>query len=169
MAPRRDLAAFTAVYERNHQALYRYCRSILRHDEDARDALQSTMTKAFAALPDEGRDFDLRPWLFRIAHNESISIVRRRRPTCELDNDSHAGAESLVDQAVDRERLSHLRSDLNDLPDNQRIALVLRELNGLGHKEIAAVLECSTAVVKQSIFEARTALHEFEQPICHAA
>src|SRR3954467_11848549 len=83
-AARGDAKAFAAVYERHHQALYRYCRSILRHDEDAQDALQSTMTKAFAALQSEQRDFELRPWLFRIAHNEAISILRRRRATAEL-------------------------------------------------------------------------------------
>src|SRR3954463_13915393 len=83
-AARGDAAAFTAVYERHHQALYRYCRSILRHDEDAQDALQSTMTKAFAALRSEQREFDLRPWLFRIAHNEALPILRRRRTTAEL-------------------------------------------------------------------------------------
>jgi len=48
-AARGDTAAYAAVYERHHQALYRYCRSILRHDEDAQDALQSTMARAFAA------------------------------------------------------------------------------------------------------------------------
>ena len=85
-AARGDAAAFAAVYERHHQALYRYCRSILRHEEDAQDALQSTMTRAFAALQDEQRDFELRPWLFRIAHNEAISILRRRRTTAELDD-----------------------------------------------------------------------------------
>src|SRR3954463_11090208 len=77
-AARGDSAAFTAVYERHHQALYRYCRSIVRHDEDAQDALQSTMARAFAALQDEQRDFELRPWLFRIAHNEAVTILRRR-------------------------------------------------------------------------------------------
>src|ERR1041385_384870 len=84
-AMRGDATAFAAVYERHHQALYRYCRSILRHEEDAQDALQSTMTRAFVALQDEERDFELRPWLFRIAHNEAITILRRRTTTDELD------------------------------------------------------------------------------------
>ena len=60
-AARGDAAAFAAVYERHHQALYRYCRSILRHEQDAQDALQNTMAQAFAALQDESRDFELRP------------------------------------------------------------------------------------------------------------
>src|SRR6476660_2033816 len=86
-AARGDAEAFAAGYERHHQALYRYCRSILRHEQDAQDALQSTMTRAFAALQDERRDFELRPWLFRIAHNEAISILRRR-PESALPEDA---------------------------------------------------------------------------------
>src|SRR5918998_3385359 len=82
-AARGDAVAFAAVYERHHQALYRYCRSIVRHDHDAQDALQNTMARAFAALQDRPRDLELRPWLFRIAHNEAVSIVRRRRQTVE--------------------------------------------------------------------------------------
>src|SRR5436190_23975158 len=82
-AVRDDDAALAAMYERHHQALYRYCRSILRNDEDARDALQSTMAKALAALRDEQRDFELRPWLFRIAHNEAISLLRLRREVAD--------------------------------------------------------------------------------------
>src|SRR3954462_7751994 len=96
-AARGDATAFAAVYERHHQALYRYCRSILRHDQDAQDALQSTMTRAYAALQAQPREFDLRPWLFRIAHNEAVSILRRRRPTVELDEALSAGG-SLEDR-----------------------------------------------------------------------
>ena len=84
-AARTDPAVLAAIYERHHQALYRYCRSILHDDEDARDALQSTMAKALAALRDEQRDFELRPWLFRIAHNEAISRLRQRREVVDLD------------------------------------------------------------------------------------
>src|SRR5436189_2926598 len=90
-AARGDAAAFARVYERHHQALYRYCRSLLRHEEDAQDALQSTMANAFAALQQERRDFELRPWLFRIAHNEAISILRRRRDTAELEECASVG------------------------------------------------------------------------------
>ena len=80
-AVRGDDAAFAAVYERHHQALYRYCRSIVHNDQDAQDALQNAFTRAFAALQTEQRDFDLRPWLFRIAHNEAITVLRQRRAT----------------------------------------------------------------------------------------
>src|SRR4051794_17576819 len=155
-AARGDAAAFAALYERHHQALYRYCRSILRHDEDAQDALQSTMAKAFAALQTERRDIELRPWLFRIAHNEAISILRRRRETAELGDVREM--RPMEDRVLEREELRALQFDLADLPDRQRAALVLRELNGLGHAEIAAVLETTPANVKHTIFEARSSL-----------
>src|SRR3954468_17769755 len=99
-AARGDAKAFAAVYERHHQALYRYCRSILRHDEDAQDALQSAMLRAFAALQNERRDLEPRPWLFRIAHNEAVSILRRRTVTCALDEHMRDGA-ALEDRVLE--------------------------------------------------------------------
>jgi RNA polymerase sigma factor (sigma-70 family) len=150
-------AEFAALYERHHQALYRYCRSIVRHEEDAQDALQSTMTRAYAALQEKPHDFDLRPWLFRIAHNESVSILRRRRPTQELD--AELAALGGVDERAElQETLRIFRQDLADLPERQRSALVLRELNGLRPAEIAALLETTPGAVKQSLLEARRAL-----------
>src|SRR4051794_22699171 len=141
-ASRLEPGAFTRVYERHHQALYRYCRSILRHEEDAQDALQSAMLRAFAALQTERRDLELRPWLFRIAHNEAVSILRRRTVTCALDEHLRDGA-AFEDRVLEREALRLLRADLLGLTERQRRALVLRELNGLGHDEIASVLGTS--------------------------
>jgi RNA polymerase sigma factor (sigma-70 family) len=167
-AARGDQAAFAALYEKHHQALYRYCRSILHHDEDAQDALQSTMAKAFAALQTDKREIELKPWLFRIAHNEAISILRRRRETTELPDVPELSP--LEDRVLDREELRILQLDLADLPERQRAALVLRELNGLSHAEIASVLEITPANVKQTIFEARTSLfacREGREMGCH--
>src|SRR5947199_7509939 len=149
-APGRfEAGGFARVYERHHQALYRYCRSILRHEEDAQDALQSAMMRAFAALQTERRELELRPWLFRIAHNEAVTILRRRTATCALDEDLHDGA-ALEDRVLEREALRLLRTDLAGLTQRQRWALVLRELNGLSHDEIAAALDTSPAMVKQA-------------------
>jgi RNA polymerase sigma factor (sigma-70 family) len=159
-AARGDDAALAAMYQRHHQALYRYCRSILHDEEDARDALQSTMAKALAALRDEERDFELRPWLFRIAHNEAISRLRQRRDSVDLDAVGALGTDSLAQTVEDRERLALLRADLRDLPERQRSALVLRELSGLSHEEIAVVLDSSAGAIKQTIFQARAGLHE---------
>ncbi len=150
-------AAFAALYERHHRDLYRYCRSILRDDHDAQDALQSTMTRAFAALRDERRDFELRPWLFRIAHNEAVTVLRRRRAAEPLDEQA-AAAGAVDEQVALGGEVEALRSDLGALPERQRAALVLRELSGLSHVEIAEALDATPQLVKQLIFQARTAL-----------
>jgi RNA polymerase sigma factor (sigma-70 family) len=155
--------AFGIVYERYHDALYRYCRSILRNDADAQDALQSTFASAFAALRSGQRDAPMRPWLFRIAHNESISVLRRRRPCFDLSAASERGTASAEEEVAERAELNLLLRDLRELTDRQRSALVLRELSGLSHEEIAIALGTSVGGAKQMIFEARRALFEFAQ------
>ncbi|MGH2881991.1 MAG: RNA polymerase sigma factor, partial [Solirubrobacteraceae bacterium] len=155
--------AFAIVYERHHQALYRYCRSIVRNDADAQDALQSTFTAAFAALARGGRDVPIRPWLFRIAHNEAVSALRRRRPTAELTAASDYGTTSVEDQVAERAELGLLLRDLRELHERQRSALVMRELSGLSHDEIALALQTSVGAAKQAIYEARRSLFEFAE------
>jgi RNA polymerase sigma factor (sigma-70 family) len=156
-----DERAFATLYERYHQLLYRYCRSMLRHDADAQDALQSAMTGAYAALRRSKRDAPVRPWLFRIAHNESISVLRRRRPAAELTDDLGGTVASVEEHQERRARLALLLADLKELPERQRSALVMRELSGLSHEDIAIALGTSVGGAKQAIFEARRALSEF--------
>jgi RNA polymerase sigma factor (sigma-70 family) len=155
--------AFTTLYDRYHQPLYRYCRSIVLDDDDARDALQSTLTSAFVALRRGRRDAPLRPWLFRIAHNEAISLIRRRANTSELTETPESSALSAADRADERARLALLVADLRELPDRQRGALLMRELSGLSHEEIAVALGTSVGTAKQAILEARRALLDFEE------
>ena len=154
--------AFAALYERYHQPLYRYCRSIVRNNADAQDVLQSTFTSALSALRRDHRNAPLRPWLYRIAHNESISLLRRRsRESAQelLDGGSQLVA-SAADQAADRARWATLVADLARLPERQRTALLLRELSGLSHEEIASTLGTGVSGAKQAIFEARQGLAE---------
>jgi len=159
-------SAFEAIYARYHDTLFRYCRSLVRDDEDARDALQNTMLNAMAAMHRRDRSAPLRPWLFRIAHNESISLLRRRRPSDSLDDDSEPhreladGRADVHESAVTREQLDQLLEDLGELTERQRGALLMRELGGLGYGEIASALETSEPAVRQSVFAARSALHE---------
>jgi RNA polymerase sigma factor (sigma-70 family) len=169
LAGRGSTRAFAALYERHHQAVYRYCRSIVGNEHDAQDALQSAMMRAFAALRGEQRDLAVKPWLFRIAHNEAVTILRRRRPELELDEQAELHALSPpepggLEHAVQtRERLATLVSDLQALPERQRGALVMRELNGLSMREIAQALAISPGAAKQTLFEARTSLHELAE------
>jgi RNA polymerase sigma factor (sigma-70 family) len=155
--------AFATIYDRYHRQLYRYCRSIVRHDADAQDVLQSALTSALRALQRGQCDAPLRPWLFRIVHNEAISLIRRRRTDSELDAVREVCVGSAEDRAGERERLALLVADLQELPDRQRAALVMRELNGLTHEEIGIALQTSVGAAKQAIFEARRALLEFEE------
>jgi RNA polymerase sigma factor (sigma-70 family) len=157
--------AFGVLYERHHQALYRYCRSILRDEHDAQDALQSTMTQAYAALRARERDVSLRAWLFRIAHNESITILRKHGRELELDR---SGLQAQADEGPhalleSRARLRQLVCDLQELPERQRSALLMRELSGLHIQEIAVALATSPAAAKQALFEARSSLHELAE------
>ncbi len=155
--------AFAPLYERYYQQLYRYCRSIVHDDLDAQDALQSTFASAFVALRKRQRDAPLRPWLFRIAHNEAVSVIRRRRPAENLSEASDRCCDSVEEQAGDRARFAMLMRDLAELPERQRSALVMRELSGLSHEEIALVLGTSVGAAKQTIFEARRSLSEFAE------
>jgi RNA polymerase sigma factor (sigma-70 family) len=155
--------AFAVLYERHHQPLYRYCRSMLRHDADAQDALQSALAGAFAALKREQRDAPLRPWLYRIAHNEAVSVLRRRHPEAELSDLAETPGGSVEDQVEGRARLLQLVADMRELPERQRAALLMRELSGLSHEEIALALETSVGSAKQTIFEARHSLLEFAE------
>ncbi len=155
--------AFAALYQRHHQALYRYCRSIVRDEDDAQDALQSAMTRALVALRARERDLAVRPWLFRIAHNEAVSVLRRRRPTTPLAEELEP-ADGGVERTLEgRERLATLIVDLQALPVRQRSALVMRELSGLSIEEIAGALATSPGATKQVLFEARRALYDFAE------
>lgn len=155
--------AFAAIYERHHQALFRYCRSILGDSEDAGDALQTAMLKAFRALRASEKDVALRPWLFRIAHNESISLVRRRRPATGLEEAEELSGPTLESAVFANERLRQLFSDLGEITERQRGALVMRELSGLEYVDIAQAFSISPAAAKQTVFEAHSALHELAE------
>jgi RNA polymerase sigma factor (sigma-70 family) len=161
LAAAGDSRAFEVIYERHHQALYRYCRSIVGNSEDAADALQSTMASALRALAGEQREIALRPWLFRIAHNESVSLLRKRRPHATIDDALELEAPA-HDPAV-KQRLTELVADLRELPDAQRGALVMHELSGLPYRDVAAALDVAEPHARQLVYEARTALHDIAE------
>jgi RNA polymerase sigma factor (sigma-70 family) len=155
--------AFTTLFQRYHQQLYRYCRGLTGSDQDAQDALQTAFTKALIALREGRRNAPLRPWLYRIAHNESISVLRGRSAAVADLPFELASSQGVSDSAEQRERMAMLISDLRELPEQQRGALVMRELSGLSHEEIAAALQVSVGAAKQSILEARRSLLEFAE------
>jgi RNA polymerase sigma factor (sigma-70 family) len=155
--------ALAAIFERYHQPLYRYCLAIVGDSQDAQDALQNTMLKVLRALPGEAREVKLKPWLYRIAHNESIDLLRRRRDTRELNAELAATGPPLAEELSVRERLRQLLSDLDQLPERQRGALVMRELAGLDFDGIATALGTSEAVARQTLYEARLGLRQMDE------
>lgn len=163
LAARGDAAAFAAIYERYLQPLHRYCQTIVGNPEDASDCLQSAMLKAFAALRASNRDITLKPWLYRIAHNEAISLLRRRRPEVEGDEENAGWAPPADVDAATRERLKQLMDDLRKLPERQRGAIVLRELGGFEVSELAAWLGSSEGAARQTLFQGRRSLQDFAE------
>jgi RNA polymerase sigma factor (sigma-70 family) len=150
---------FEQVFRDHHQEIYRYCLAIVRNSADAEDALQATMAAALRALEADDRDMAIRPWLFRVAHNESISMLRRRREHGVGEELPEVATDSAAEELDARERLRALVADLRALPDRQRSALVMRELSGLSYSEIGAALECAEGAARQVVHEARTALY----------
>jgi RNA polymerase sigma factor (sigma-70 family) len=160
-ATQGDTRAFEAIYRRYHQDLYRFCLAMVGDPQDAQDTLQNTMVKVLRALPGEQREIHLKPWLYRIARNESVETLRRRRDSAELE--PHQAVTGGIAETVEtRERLRTLLTDLEQLPERQRTALVMRELSGLDFDQIGAAFETSPAVARQTLYEARLSLRQLE-------
>jgi RNA polymerase sigma factor (sigma-70 family) len=158
-----DSRAFEAIFARYHQRLYRYCHAIVGNREDAQDALQSTMASALRSLPGEAREIALRPWLFRVAHNHAVSIVRARRSTADTEALLEVADRRQEEKVESRARLRQLLADLDALSENQRGALTMRELSGLSFAEIGAALGISKQAARQTLYEARLCLDDLER------
>jgi len=162
-ATKGDRRAFEAIYQRYHQELYRFCLAMVSNPQDAQDALQNTMVKVLRALPGETREIKLKPWLYRIARNEAIETVRKRRDNAELEPEHLSSTTEIAQTAEARDRLRELISDLEELPERQRGALVMRELSGLGFEQIGDAFQTSAAVARQTVYEARLSLRQMEE------
>ncbi len=152
-----ESSAFEAIYERHSGALLSFCAYMLGSRQDAEDAIQATFASAYRALHANDRPVNLRPWLYAIARNESLSILRRRRPTVELNGEPALSGDPVRELEV-REELRSMVEGLRDLPERQRAALVLTEMHGLSQSEIGAVLGVRSEQVKAYVFQARSNL-----------
>ena len=154
--------AFAALYNRYSGTLFAYCRSITRNVDDGWDALQNAMVKVLVALRrSPERSAPVRPWLFCICHNESIGILRRRAAAERIAGAAEwttaAGAD---EQALEREQVEEVVSDVKQLPTGQRAALVMRELADLRYDEIAIALDTTEGNARQLVFAARAGLRD---------
>jgi|SRR5215218_275705 len=149
-------AAFEVAFERHGPAILAFCRHMLGSHEEAEDAVQQTFASAFHDLQRDGRAIALKPWLFTIARNRCLSMLRTRR---ELPvEEPVVPTVGLGEQVEQRGELRQLLADVRELPDEQRAALLLAELGDLSHADIAGVLGCEVRRVKALVFRARSAL-----------
>ena len=149
--------AFEVAFERHSPAILGFCRHMLGSPEEAEDAVQHTFAAAYGDLQrDREREIALKPWLFAIARNRCLSVLRARRE--HATQEPELVTEGLADEVERRADLRQLLVDLGDLPDEQREALLLAEVGGLAHADIAGVLGCEVARVKGLVFRARSAL-----------
>ena len=153
-------SAFVAIYDRHHRGLIAFCRHMLSSKEEAEDALQHTFLAAYKALTGNGRPpKTLKPWLYTIAHNRCVSMLRARRPHEPADEANDGLAEpGLADVVQRRSDLRDLLGDLHRLPEDQKAALVLFEMGDFSHADIAETLSVSREKVKALVFQAREGL-----------
>jgi RNA polymerase sigma factor (sigma-70 family) len=153
-----SVAAFDVVYDRHHRGVLAFCRHMLGSKEEAEDAVQHTFMTAYRTLAASGQRIELRPWLYAVARNRCLTVLRSRReqPVGEV---AEPATENLAAQVQQREDLRELLRDLSGLPEQQRAALVLAELGDVPHDEIAEVLGCERGKVKALVFQARSSLY----------
>jgi len=161
---RGDEKAFEAIYDRHHRALLGFCRHMLGSHEEAEDALQRVFVSAHSHLCQGSAYVNLKPWLYTIARNRCLSVLRSRRDTLALEDVLEPCSDLAVADEVELgEDLKEMLGDMARLPDDQRAALVLAELGDLSQQEIAAILDVRTDKVKALIFQAREALAGWRQ------
>lgn len=149
--------AFEEIVRRYARPLGRYAATIVGGRSE--DVTQDAFSKALLALRRTDSDIELRPWLYRIVRNTALNDLRDRPPVSEL-TDTVPAAGGPAEAVEQREELVELTNRLQALPDPQRAAIVMRELEGLGHDEIAAALGLSGGAARQAIYRARSALRD---------
>jgi RNA polymerase sigma factor (sigma-70 family) len=155
-----DRDAFGALVQRYQAAVRRLTRAVTGDVHDADDAAQDAFLSALDRIEtyDTSRPFG--PWLMRIATNAAIDLVRRRavRRTDALDERAPSRGSSPAADAEWAEVGAKLHVALAGLPERQRVAVTLFDIEGYSHAEIAATLEIPEGTVRSDVFHARRAL-----------
>ena len=159
---RGNSAAFEVLVSRYESRLLAFCRHMLGSREDAEDVLQEALAAAFNAMTADERPINVRPWLYRIARNRSLNHLRRAQAVGVDSMDIHFSdnGASTADKVHEREEFRLLVGDINRLPETQRTALVLREMDALSYEQIAEAMETTVPSVKSLLVRARVSLAE---------
>jgi RNA polymerase sigma factor (sigma-70 family) len=150
--------AFEEIDRRYRRPLDRFAAAIVGNRSE--DVTQDALSKALLALRGSEKEIELRPWLYRIVRNTALNDLRDAPPAAAELGEAVAGGRSAALEAERREEISELMERLRALPEPQRAAIVMRELEGLSHEEIAAALGVSGGAARQAIYRARLALRD---------
>src|SRR5579859_805106 len=159
---RGNQSAFEVLVARYQSRLLAFCRHLLGSREDAEDVLQEVFAAAFNAIQADDRPINVRPWLYRIARNRSLNHLRRASAIGVDSMDIHFSdnGASTADKVHDREQFRILVGDIQGLPETQRTALILREMDALSYEQIAEAMEQTVPGVKSLLVRARISLAE---------
>ncbi len=162
---RGNHGAFEVLVSRYESRLLAFCRHMLGSREDAEDVLQEVFAAAFNALLADDRDVHVRPWLYRIARNRSLNHLRRAKPIGVDSMDVHLSehGQTTADKVHRREDFRLLMDDITVLPETQRTALLLREIDDLSYDQIAEAMETTVPSVKSLLVRARVSLAEMAE------
>jgi RNA polymerase sigma factor (sigma-70 family) len=162
---RGNQAAYEALVARYQARLLAFCRHMLSSREDAEDVLQEVFAAAFNALLADDRPINVRPWLYRICRNRSLNHLRRTQAIGVDSMDVHLadGGLTTADAVHRREEFRDLVADVQELPETQRTALLLREIDALSYEQIAEAMETTVPSVKSLLVRARVSLAEMAE------
>jgi RNA polymerase sigma factor (sigma-70 family) len=165
MARAGNPGAFEAIVDRYQGRLLGFCRQMLGSTEDAEDVLQEVFVNAYRAMLADEREINLRPWLYRIARNRCLNYLRKPKADAQetMDMVPEVDAASTAERVHNREEFRQILSDVNKLPETQRAALLLREMDALSYEEIAAAMDTTVPSVKSLLVRARISLAEASQ------
>ena len=157
--------AFEALFNRYNSRLLGFCQSMLKSRQDAEDVLQEVFTNAHSAMLADERKINVRPWLYRIARNRCLNHLRKQVPEGQdsMDVLPHANGITTAEHVQNREDLRQLMADVETLPETQRTALLLREIDQLAYDEIAQAMQTTVPSVKSLLVRARIGLAESGQ------
>jgi RNA polymerase sigma factor (sigma-70 family) len=165
MARSGNAGAFEMIVDRYQGRLLGFCRQMLGSTEDAEDVLQEVFVNAYRAMLADEREINLRPWLYRIARNRCLNHLRKPSADAQesMDMVPEVEAASTAEKVHNREEFRQIIADVNKLPETQRSALLLREMDALSYEEIADAMETTVPSVKSLLVRARISLGEASQ------
>lgn len=157
-AQRGDAAAFRALVERYDRRLLYFVRRMLNDPDEGFDVLQRVWLEVFRQLPRLQTAQAFRVWLYRIAHDQAIAALRKRRVQISIEDLPLNGVpdDSQAETAFETAEALHVA--LQSLSVDHRRVLTLRFLEDMSIEEIATVLDCSTGTIKSRLYYARAAL-----------